>query len=64
MTDDSIVVRLQLRLKSVYLLLLNRALVWLCLELIRLFRRLLVPNRGSSIIFLLVIIYGIHNVAR
>lgn len=64
MTDDAIVVRLQLRLESIYLLLLNRALVWLCLELIRLVHWLLVPNRSNAITFLLVVINGIRNVAR
>ena len=64
MTDDTIVVRLQLRLESIYLLLLNRALVWLNFELIRLVHWLLVPNRSNAITFLLVVIYGIHNVAR
>ena len=64
MTDDAIVVRLQLRLESIYLLLLNRTLVWLCLELIRLVHWLLVPNRSNAITFLLVVINGIRNVTR
>ena len=64
MTDDTIVVRLQLRLESIYLLLLNRALVWLNFELIRLVHWLLVPNRSNAITFLLFVINGIRNVAK